>query len=64
MGFSAVNGFGQSMTASFTVGQRVEMYLNLPANAFQTTLATYTGQKAEYGKEELRKYENSYNSSG
>ena len=41
---SAVNGFGQAMTASFTVGQRIEMYLNLPCNAFQTTLATYTGQ--------------------
>ena len=40
----AVNGFGQVMTASFTVGQRIEMYLNLPGNAFQTTLATYTGQ--------------------
>lgn len=46
----AVNGFGQSMTASFTVGQRVEMYLNLPANAFQTTLATYTGQNVGAGK--------------
>ncbi|MBQ8086974.1 MAG: MATE family efflux transporter [Clostridia bacterium] len=40
----AVNGFGQAMTASFTVGNRIEMYLNLPCNAFQTTLATYTGQ--------------------
>ena len=38
----AVNGFGQAMTASFTVGQRIEMYLNLPCSAFQTTLATYT----------------------
>ncbi len=46
----AVNGFGQAMTASFTVGQRVEMYLNLPANAFQTTLATYTGQNVVAGK--------------
>lgn len=40
----AVNGFGVSMTASFTVGQRIEMYINLPSNAFQTTLATYVGQ--------------------
>lgn len=40
----AVNGFGQAMTASFTVGTRIEQYLNLPFNAFQTTLATYTGQ--------------------
>ncbi|MCR5688675.1 MAG: MATE family efflux transporter [Clostridiales bacterium] len=40
----AVNDFGKTMTASFTVGQRIEMYLNLPCNAFQTTMATYTGQ--------------------
>lgn len=40
----AVNGFGQVMTASFTVGHRVELYLHLPCNAFQATLATYTGQ--------------------
>lgn len=46
----AVNGFGQSMTASFTVGQRMEMYMNLPGNAFQTTLATYTGQNIGAGR--------------
>lgn len=46
----AVNGFGQTMTASFTVGQRIEMYLNLPCNAFQTTLATYVGQNIGAGK--------------
>ena len=46
----AVNGFGQVMTASFTVGQRIEMYLNLPCNAFQTTLATYTGQNIGAGR--------------
>ena len=39
-----VNAFGQVMTASFTVGYRIEMYLHLPCNAFQTALATYTGQ--------------------
>lgn len=48
----AVNGFGQAMTASFTVGQRIEMYLNTPYNAFQTTLATYTGQNIGAGKPE------------
>ncbi len=48
----AVNGFGKVMTASFTVGQRIEMYLNLPCNAFQTTLATYTGQNIGAGKME------------
>lgn len=45
-----VNGFGQAMTASFTVGNRIEMYLNLPCSAFQTTLATYTGQNIGAGK--------------
>jgi len=46
----AVNGFGQAMTASFTVGYRVELYMNLPCSAFQTTLATYTGQNIGAGK--------------
>ncbi|MCH5325538.1 MAG: MATE family efflux transporter [Eubacterium sp.] len=46
----AVNDFGKVMTASFTVGQRIEMYLNLPCSAFQTTLATYTGQNIGAGK--------------
>ena len=46
----AVNGFGQAMTASFTVGHRIELYLNLPCNAFQTTLATYTGQNFGAGR--------------
>lgn len=48
----AVNGFGQAMTASFTVGYRVELYMNLPCSAFQTTLATYTGQNIGAGKPE------------
>ena len=46
----AVNGFGKEMTASFTVGQRIEMYLNLPCMAFQTTLATYAGQNIGAGR--------------
>ena len=40
----AVNGFGTTMVASFTVGNRIEMYINIPCNAFQTAMATYTGQ--------------------
>ena len=40
----AVNSFGAVMTASFTVGHRIELYLHLPCNAIQATLATYTGQ--------------------
>lgn len=46
----AVNGFGQAMTASFTVGQRIEMYMNQPCSAFQTTLATYAGQNIGAGR--------------
>ena len=46
----AVNGFGQAMTASFTAGGRIEQYLNLPGSAFQTTLATYTGQNIGAGR--------------
>lgn len=46
----AVNEFGKIMTASFTVGQRIEQYINLPCNALQTTLATYTGQNIGAGK--------------
>ena len=48
----AVNGFGKTMTASFTVGQRIEMYINLPCNAFQTTMAIYTGQNIGAGKKD------------
>lgn len=48
----AVNEFGQVMTASFTVGYRIELYMNLPGSAFQTTLATYTGQNIGAGKTE------------
>lgn len=46
----AANEFGKSMTASFTVGSRIERYINLPCNALQTTLATYTGQNLGAGK--------------
>lgn len=40
----AVNGFGQTMTAAFTVGHRIEMYLHLPCSSLATTMATFTGQ--------------------
>lgn len=46
----AVNEFGKTMIASFTVGQRIEQYINLPCNALQTTLATYTGQNIGAGR--------------
>ncbi len=48
----AVNSFGAVMTAAFTVGQRIEMYLHLPCNALQTALATYSGQNIGAGKME------------
>lgn len=40
----AVNKFGDDMMASFTAGQRIEMYINLPCMTMQTTMATYAGQ--------------------
>lgn len=48
----AVNSFGEDMTASFTAGSRIEMYVNLPCNALQTTMATYTGQNVGADKPE------------
>lgn len=46
----AVNGYGQAMTASFTVASRVETYVQIPVNAFQTAMATYVGQNAGAGR--------------
>ena len=40
----AVVSYGQAMLASYTVTQRLEPYLFMPASAFQITMATYTGQ--------------------
>ncbi|WP_423215353.1 MATE family efflux transporter [Streptococcus equinus] len=40
----AVNGYGQAMTASFTVASRVETYVQIPLNSFQTAMATYVAQ--------------------
>ena len=34
----AVNSYGQSMTASFTVGSRIEMYVQMPLNSFNMAL--------------------------
>lgn len=46
----AVNGYGQAMTASFTVGSRIEMYAQMPLNAFYMALATYVGQNIGAGR--------------
>lgn len=48
----AVNGYGQAMTASFTVGSRIEMYAQMPLNAFYMALATFVGQNIGAGKVE------------
>ena len=45
----AVNGYGQSMTASFTVGSRIELYAQMPLNSFYMVLATYVGQNIGAG---------------
>ena len=45
----AVNGYGQTMTASFTVGSRIEMYVQMPLNSFYMALATFVGQNIGAG---------------
>ncbi len=45
----AVNGYGQAMTASFTVGSRIEMYAQMPLNSFYMALATFVGQNIGAG---------------
>ena len=40
----AVNSYGEAMTGSFTVAQKVETYMTLPASSLMTTQGTYTGQ--------------------
>ena len=46
----AVNSYGEAMTASFSVAQKIETYLTLPANALMTTQSTYTGQNIGAGR--------------
>lgn len=46
----AVNGYGQTMTASFTVGSRIEMYVQMPLNSFYMALATFVGQNIGAGE--------------
>ncbi len=46
----AVNSYGTAMTASFSVAQKVETYMTLPANALMTTQSTYTGQNIGAGR--------------
>lgn len=46
----AVNSYGEAMTASFTVAQKIETYMTLPASALMTTQCTYTGQNIGAGK--------------
>ena len=46
----AVNSFGEAMTASFSVAQKIETYMTLPASAFMTTQGTFTGQNIGAGR--------------
>lgn len=46
----AVNSYGKAMTASFSVAQKIETYLTLPASALMTTQSTYTGQNIGAGR--------------
>lgn len=45
----AVNSYGESMTASFSVAQKIEPYLILPASALMTAQGTYTAQNIGAG---------------
>ena len=44
-----VNGFGQAMTASYTVAMRIETYIRMPISTVQVAMATYTGQNIGAG---------------
>ena len=46
----AVNSYGEAMTASFSVAQKIETYMTLPASALMTTQGTYTGQNIGAGR--------------
>mgnify|MGYP001044983649 FL=1 len=46
----AVNSYGEAMTASFSVAQKIETYMTLPANALMTTQGTYTAQNIGAGR--------------
>ncbi len=46
----AVNSFGEAMTASFSVAQKTDLYMTLPAYALMTTQASYTGQNVGAGR--------------
>lgn len=46
----AVNSYGEAMTASFSVAQKIETYMTLPANALMTTQSTYTAQNIGAGR--------------
>lgn len=46
----AVNSYGESMTASFSVAQKIETYLILPASALMTAQGTYTAQNIGAGR--------------
>ena len=48
----AVNSYGEAMTGSFTVAQKVETYMTLPASALMTTQGTYTGQNIGAGQQD------------
>ncbi|MBO6093002.1 MAG: MATE family efflux transporter [Oscillospiraceae bacterium] len=46
----AVNSYGEAMTASFSVAQKIETYMTLPASALMTTQGTFTGQNIGAGR--------------
>lgn len=45
-----VNGFGETMTASYTVACRLEIYMLVPGGAFTQAMAVYAGQNYGAGR--------------
>lgn len=45
-----VNGFGSVAVAAFTIGNRIQLFIENPLNSMSIVMATFTGQNAGPGK--------------
>lgn len=45
-----VNGFGSVAVAAFTIGNRIQLFIENPLNSMSIVMATFTGQNADPGK--------------
>ena len=49
---SAINSYGQSIVAAYTVGKRIDYFMTMFGFSLSTTMATYVGQNIGAGKME------------